>query len=130
MENLYCYMKKRRSEKSKEDILVCPVCKKEFKITSETMYIALGGFTCSWKCFLDDVKSREVAPKEYPKKKTNVVSFDTKENKPIQAFTKEQRQQLEKDIKEANKLIAKLRKDGLLPTETKQPKKSEPVELW
>ena len=32
--------------------LDCPVCGKEFKVTSDTCYVANGGYVCSWKCFL------------------------------------------------------------------------------
>lgn len=39
--------------------LVCPVCEKEFKPNDDTKYIAAGGYTCSWKCFLTVVKQRE-----------------------------------------------------------------------
>lgn len=40
-------------------ILTCPVCDKEFKPTADTCYIISGGYTCSWKCFLNEVKRRE-----------------------------------------------------------------------
>lgn len=39
--------------------LACPVCQKEFKPNEDTKYIAAGGYTCSWKCFLTVVKQRE-----------------------------------------------------------------------
>ena len=39
--------------------LTCPICGKEFKFTDNTKYIAGGGYTCSWKCFLTEVKRRE-----------------------------------------------------------------------
>lgn len=42
--------------------LVCPVCGKKFLASDDTKYIAAGGFTCSWKCFLAHVKS--IPPKE------------------------------------------------------------------
>ena len=35
------------------DKLVCPVCGKEFVATEDTVYIIRGGYTCSWKCFLE-----------------------------------------------------------------------------
>ena len=38
--------------------LTCPVCGKEFTPSSDTCYIISGGYTCSWKCFLDEVKRR------------------------------------------------------------------------
>ena len=40
-------------------LLTCPVCQKEFKPNDDTKYIAAGGYTCSWKCFLTVVKQRE-----------------------------------------------------------------------
>lgn len=40
-------------------LLVCPVCEQEFKPNYDTKYIAVGGYTCSWKCFLTRVKERE-----------------------------------------------------------------------
>ena len=39
--------------------LICPVCEKEFKPTADTKYIVSGGYTCSWKCFLKEVKQYE-----------------------------------------------------------------------
>ena len=42
-----------------QEILICPVCGKEFKLNDDTKYIANGGYTCSWKCFLTFVKQRE-----------------------------------------------------------------------
>lgn len=36
--------------------LICPVCGNEFKATEDTKYIAGGGYTCDWKCFLVKVK--------------------------------------------------------------------------
>lgn len=43
------------------DTLVCPVCGKSFKATEDTCYFISGGYTCSWKCFLDEVKRKEAA---------------------------------------------------------------------
>lgn len=44
---------------SSKGLLTCPVCKKEFKPNDDTKYIAAGGYTCSWGCFLTRVKERE-----------------------------------------------------------------------
>lgn len=44
---------------STNEKLICPVCGKEFKPTADTCYIISGGYTCSWKCFLNEVKRRE-----------------------------------------------------------------------
>ena len=38
--------------------LVCPVCGKELKRNDDTKYIAAGGYTCSWSCFLKRVKAK------------------------------------------------------------------------
>lgn len=37
--------------------LICPVCGKGFKRNDDTKYIAAGGYTCSWNCFLKRVKA-------------------------------------------------------------------------
>lgn len=39
-----------------QGFLTCPVCDKKFKPNDDTKYIAAGGYTCSWKCFLDAAK--------------------------------------------------------------------------
>lgn len=39
--------------------LICPVCGKEFKPNDDTKYIINGGYTCSWKCFLDEAKRKD-----------------------------------------------------------------------
>lgn len=36
--------------------LTCPVCGEKFKPDENTKYIAAGGYTCDWKCFLKVVK--------------------------------------------------------------------------
>lgn len=45
------------------DNLVCPVCNKEFRATADIKYIAKGGYTCSWKCFLARVREVETERK-------------------------------------------------------------------
>lgn len=42
-----------------EGLLTCPVCGKEFKPTNDTKYIAAGGYTCSWSCFLTVAKRKK-----------------------------------------------------------------------
>ena len=42
-----------------QGFLICPVCNKEFKPNDDTKYIVSGGYTCSWKCFLTEVKTKE-----------------------------------------------------------------------
>ena len=49
------------------DTIICPVCNKEFKATEDTKYIAKGGYTCSWKCFLARVKEVEEEKKNKTK---------------------------------------------------------------
>lgn len=50
------------------ETLTCPVCGKDFKVSEDTKYIATGGFTCSWKCFMIDARS--IPPKQ-PKSSKN-----------------------------------------------------------
>ena len=38
--------------------LMCPVCCSVFEITDDTKYIIAGGYTCSWKCFLNEMYKR------------------------------------------------------------------------
>lgn len=40
------------------ETLVCPVCGKSFKVTEDTKYVAAGGFTCDWNCFLVVAKAK------------------------------------------------------------------------
>lgn len=42
-----------------ETNLVCPVCGMWFIRNDDTKYIANGGYTCSWECFLVAVKKKE-----------------------------------------------------------------------
>lgn len=41
-------------------MFVCSVCGKEFEANDDTRYIIAGGYTCSWKCFLNESKRREL----------------------------------------------------------------------
>lgn len=50
--------------------LICTVCGKEFEPDDDTKYIIAGGYTCNWKCFLNEVKRRD-AEKEKGKDKKN-----------------------------------------------------------
>ena len=54
-----------------DESLICTICDKKFKPNDDTKYIARGGYTCSWKCFLDYVKRREKEKKEENKYKEN-----------------------------------------------------------
>ena len=42
---------------------------KEFEANGDTRYIISGGYTCSWKCFLNEVKRREAKKQEELKRK-------------------------------------------------------------
>ena len=42
-----------------QGLLVCPVCNKEFKVNDDTKYIVANGYTCSWKCFLNEVRKKK-----------------------------------------------------------------------
>ena len=39
--------------------LFCPVCGALFKATEYTKYIMKGEYTCSWKCFYNEARSRD-----------------------------------------------------------------------
>ena len=39
--------------------LTCSVCGKEFQPNDDTKYIINGGYTCNWKCFLDEAKRKD-----------------------------------------------------------------------
>ena len=60
------------------EMLNCPVCGKEFKVSVDTNAIAMGGYTCSWKCFLDATKSKhsETKQENTDTQKDNIVSID------------------------------------------------------
>ena len=53
-----------------QGLLTCPVCGKEFKPNGNTKYIISGGYTCSWKCFLNEVKKRDAEKKEKENKRS------------------------------------------------------------
>lgn len=56
-------MRKKTVLKSKnsepKQMLICPVCNKEFEVNGDTKYFIRGGYTCSWKCFLNEVKQQD-----------------------------------------------------------------------
>lgn len=49
--------------------LICPVCNKAFETTEDTCYFISGGYACSWKCFLQEVKKRDLEKAERNDKK-------------------------------------------------------------
>jgi predicted nucleic acid-binding Zn-ribbon protein len=49
--------------------LICTVCGKEFSPNNDTKYIINGGYTCDWKCFLNEAKKRDAVKAEKNKKK-------------------------------------------------------------
>lgn len=55
---------------------ICPVCEKEFVFTKEHMYIAKGGYVCSWRCFLDHVKQSPTAVIEKKGKRKAALIFE------------------------------------------------------
>ena len=42
-----------------QGMLTCSVCGKAFKANDTTRFIVAGGYTCTLKCFLDEVKRRD-----------------------------------------------------------------------
>ena len=68
-----------------EGILTCPICNKEFEANGDTRYIISGGYTCSWTCFLNEVKRREAKKQEELKRKeeekNNKDNEDSGDNK-------------------------------------------------
>ena len=56
--------KRQQMAFSQEEALICPVCGKSFPPDDDTKYIASGGYTCSWDCFLTVVKRGESKKKE------------------------------------------------------------------
>lgn len=38
---------------------ICSVCEKQFVATEDSKYIINGGYTCSWKCFLQEFRKRQ-----------------------------------------------------------------------
>lgn len=58
------------SNSTPEEKLICPICGKEFAFNDDIRYIIAGGYTCSWKCFLDESKRRAAARQEQQEKKS------------------------------------------------------------
>lgn len=54
------------------ETLTCPVCNESFTVSEDTKYIAAGGFTCNWKCFLVHIKSAPTNQSKTSKKRTIV----------------------------------------------------------
>ena len=40
-----------------QEQLTCPVCGKSFNKNDDTKYMVYREYTCSWKCFLKEVKN-------------------------------------------------------------------------
>lgn len=57
------------------EILDCPVCKKEYKVNSDTLYIINGGYTCSWNCFLKPIKEKSQQQESYSTENVNKPLF-------------------------------------------------------
>lgn len=54
-----------------KELLICPICGKEFEYTGDTKYIISGGYTCSWKCFFNEAKRRDDEREKSSKYKSN-----------------------------------------------------------
>ena len=52
-----------------QGIYTCSVCRKEFQADDSTRFIISGGYTCSLKCFLDEVKRKEAIKAKEAKEK-------------------------------------------------------------
>ena len=61
--------------------LICPVCGKSFPPDDDTKYIASGGYTCSWDCFLTVVKRDESKRKEKESEKVAEIKPEDKTEK-------------------------------------------------
>lgn len=57
------------SNSTSEEKLTCPICGKVFNFNDDTRYIIAGGYTCSWKCFLNESKRRESLRREQQQEK-------------------------------------------------------------
>ena len=54
------------------DILVCPICQKQFKYSSEHKFVVNDSYTCSWKCFMAKSERDDNAMKVL--KKSNIYN--------------------------------------------------------
>ena len=52
-----------------QEMLNCPICGKEFKLTEDSKYKFNGKHVCTWKCFLKEVRKRAVAKEDKKNKK-------------------------------------------------------------
>lgn len=57
------------------ETLLCPVCKKEYKVNSDTLYIINGGYTCSWNCFLKVIHEKSQQKETYNTENVNKPLF-------------------------------------------------------
>ena len=57
------------------ETLECPVCKKQYKVNSDTLYIIKGGYTCSWNCFLKVIKEKSQQKESYSTENVNKPLF-------------------------------------------------------
>lgn len=63
---------KKNNPKAPQEVLICPVCQKEFEPDENTKYLLGKNYTCDWKCFLNGVKEKKAA-KEKEKRKEKEV---------------------------------------------------------
>lgn len=64
-----------------QGMFTCSVCNKEFKADDNTRFIVAGGYTCSLKCFLDEVKRREAIKVKQEKEKEKIKNNKKDKNK-------------------------------------------------
>lgn len=57
------------------DKLTCSVCNKEFKVSDDTKYICNGGYVCSWKCFINHIRSKPDTIQDSSTKETNKTNL-------------------------------------------------------
>lgn len=79
---------------------ICPVCEKEFVFTKEHMYIAKGGYVCSWRCFLDHVKQSPTTVIEKKGKRKAALIFE----QPIEQKEKTPEPIIEKSAKQIEEI--------------------------
>lgn len=64
-------------------ILVCPMCKEEFKVTDDTRFMRKGEYVCDWKCFMGEIKHHEKTNAKVNKKETTSKEHKNKNKKEV-----------------------------------------------
>ena len=91
----------------KNESCVCPVCNKDFKASDDTKYIARGGYTCSWQCFLDPIKhpeKYESIPQNTQKivDNSSKIEYNTHSNQKVDLFSLTVDEQVNKKTSKKN----------------------------